>query len=401
MRRLRVLTLVDHLIPWGGAERLAMTVALRLDPARFDRVLCASRSADPTLVSQLEEGGVEILSLERRSRAAVWQWAPLLAELRRRRVDVVHAHMFHSNVWGTVFGRLASVPVVIAHEHTWSFQGEPLRRLLDRRLVARGADVFLAVSREDRRRMIEVEGIDPAAIRIVLNGIPAPRRGSGDVRRELGIPAEAPVIGTVSVLRKQKALDILLRAGATLLSEFPALRILVAGVGPEEGRLRSLAAELGLKGAVTMLGLRSDVPDVLAALDVFVSSSDFEGTPLALIEAMAAGRPIVATRVGGVPDLIDEGVHGLLVEPRDAEVLAQAVAELLRDPDRRAELGARALERQRRELGVDVMIRRLEDLYESLFLASARARHELRASAPAPLPGGAAGSRSGPRAWLR
>ena len=401
MRRLRVLTLVDHLIPWGGAERLAMTVALRLDPARFDRVLCASRSADPALVSQLEEGGVEVLSLERRSRATVWQWAPLLVELRRRRVDVVHAHMFHSNVWGTVFGRLASVPVVVAHEHTWSFQGEPLRRLLDRRLVARGADVFLAVSSEDRRRMIAVEGIDPAAIRIVLNGIPAPRRGSGDVRRELGIPAEAPVIGTVSVLRKQKALDILLHAGATLLSEFPALRILVAGVGPEEERLRSLAAELGLESAVTMLGLRSDVPDVLAALDVFVSSSDFEGTPLALIEAMAAGRPIVATRVGGVPDLIDEGVHGLLVEPRDAEALARVVAELLRDPKRRAELGARALERQRRELGVDLMIRRLEDLYESLFLASARARHELRASAPAPLPGGAAGSRSGPRAWLR
>ena len=401
MRRLRVLTLVDHLIPWGGAERLAMTVALRLDQARFERVLCASRSADPALVSELEEGGVEVLSLERRSRATIWQWAPLLAELRRRRVDVVHAHMFHSNVWGTFFGRLAGVPVVVAHEHTWSFQGEPLRRLLDRRLVARGADVFLAVSSEDRRRMIEVEGIDPAAIRIVLNGIPAPTRGSGDVRRELGIPARAPVIGTVSVLRKQKALDVLLRAAATLLSEFPALRILVAGVGPEEERLRSLAAELGLESAVTMLGLRGDVPDVLAALDVFVSSSDFEGTPLALIEAMAAGRPIVATRVGGVPDLIDEGIHGRLVEPREPEALAKAVAELLRDPKQRAELGARALERQRRELGVDAMIRRLEDLYESLFLASARARRELRASAPAPLPGGAAGARSGPRAWPR
>jgi glycosyltransferase involved in cell wall biosynthesis len=373
VRKLRVLTLVDKPTVTGGAERLAAVVAMRLDPARFESVLCASRRTDePLLDRELEEAGIGVLALGRRSKLDVLAWRPLVSLLRDG-VDVVHAHMFGSNVWGTVLGRLSGVPVVVAHEHTWSFQGRPLRRFLDRELVARWADVFVAVSGEDRRKMIEVEGVDPAKIRLIPNGIPSPGNGAvAHVRAELGIGPDAPVLGIVCELRAQKALEVLFEAAASLLSEFPALKVLVAGDGPERARLEETARRLGVAGTVLFLGIRRDIPAVLAAVDVAVLCSDYEGSPLSVMEYMAAGKPVVSTRVGGVPELVTEEVHGLLVEPRDPAALAEAVARLLRDPDLAKRLGAQGRERQQREFSLEAMVRRVENLYEELWLASGR-----------------------------
>ena len=372
--KLKVVTLVDRL-GTGGAERLAIQTTTRLDPERFDRTLCASRRFDVAIskrhvanaLEDLRTAGVRVLGLKRTSAAQVWAWWPLYRLLRRERVDVLHTHKFGSNLWGTVIGRLARVPVIIAHEHTWSYEGKPWRRIGDREVIARGATRFIAVSREDRRRMIEIEKIDPSDVMFLPNGIPAPPPASGgDVRAELGIAPGAPVIGTVSVLRPQKALDVLLRAIQALLPEFPGLKVLIAGEGDRRFALEDLTKELGLEDSVMFLGVRTDVPDVLAALDVAVSSSDFEGSPLSVMEFMEAARPIVATRVGGVPDLIEDGVHGLLVEPQDPAAFAAAVARMLRDRDAARAMGERARERRRTEFDIDVMVRRLEQLYTEL-----------------------------------
>ena len=372
--RLRVVTLVDRL-GTGGAERLAIQTTTRLDPERFERTLCASRPFDVAVsqqhvanaLSDLEAAGVRVMGLQRTSARQVWAWWPLYRLLRSERIDVLHAHKFGSNVWGTAIGRIARVPVIVAHEHTWSFEGQPLRRFCDRELIARGSSAFIAVSREDRRRMIEIERIDPEDVIFLPNGIPTPPPPTGaDVRAELGIPPDAPVIGTVSVLRPQKALDVLVRASRKLADEFPGLNVLIAGAGDRFYELEALTKELGLEDTVMFLGIRTDVPDVLAALDIAVSTSDFEGSPLSVMEFMEAARPIVATRVGGVPDLIDDGVHGLLVEPQDPDGFAAAVAQLLRDPPRAAEMGRRAQERRRAEFDIDVMVKRLEELYTEL-----------------------------------
>jgi glycosyltransferase involved in cell wall biosynthesis len=246
-----------------------------------------------------------------------------------------------------------------------------MRRFLDRYLIARHVDALVAVSREDRRRMIEVEGIDPEKIRFVPNGIPAmPQHRTHDVRAELDIGSQDPVIGAVSRLRWEKAYEVLIRAAALLRSEFPRLRVLIAGGGSEKPVLESLIDELGLGRTVTLLGYRPDVPDILEALDVAVSSSVFEGSPLSIMEYMETGKPVVATRVGGVPDLIEHGVHGLLVEPRDPNALAASVGELLRDPGRAAEMGARGRQRRRSEFDIDVTVRTLEGLYDELWAAA-------------------------------
>jgi len=371
MSRIRVVTLIDSLSPHnlGGAERFATVVAMKLDRERFDSLVVSTRKSDGPLVDEVRAAGIRVVDFDRSSRHDLRSWGRLIRFLRRERIDVLHAHKHGSNVAGTVVGRAARVPVVIAHEHTWSYEGQRLRVLLDREVVGRGADAFLAVSREDRRRMIEIEGVRPEKARFLPIGIAAPPPPSGrDLRAELGIPADAPVVGTICALRRQKALDVLVRAAAELAPAFPGLRVLIAGGGPEEERLRALASELGVVDAVQLLGFwpPADVPDLLAALDVAVNTSDFEGSPLGIMEFMEAGLPVVATSVGGVPDLIENGVHGLLVDRGDHRGVADAVARLLRDPVLAGRLAEAGRERRRAEFDVDTTVRNLEKLYVEL-----------------------------------
>jgi glycosyltransferase involved in cell wall biosynthesis len=392
MRRLRVLTLIDNPDVTGGGERMAVTIAMRLDPARFERILCATREVDgQSFAPELEEAGVRVLSLKRRSKSALWAWWPLVELLRRERIDVLHAHKFGSNVWGTVIGRAAGVPVLLAHEQSWasarfSTAGPRFRRFVDREVIGRGAHLFFAVSRADRRRMVDVEGVNPRRICVMPNAIPRGTSAGHDVRAELGIAREAPVVATVCQLRPEKALDLLVDAASLLRREFPEVRVLIAGDGEEESGLREQIAAAGLQENVLLLGTRRDVPDVLAAADVAVCCSDFEGTPLSVMEYMAAGRPVVATRVGGLPELIAHGVHGLLFERRDADGLAGSVAELLRDPARRRQIGERARARQLSEFDLESSVRRLEELYELLYLHTERGRRERWRPLPKALP---------------
>jgi glycosyltransferase involved in cell wall biosynthesis len=398
-RRIKVVTLVDYLTLAGGAERLALQVATRLNPERFESIVSVSRfpappglrlrDSDLEAYEQLKRTELGFLPLERRRKLELRPWIKLARFLRRERVDVLHAHKFGSNVWGTLAGVAARVPVILAHEHTWSFQGQPLRRLLDRELIARGASRIIAVSRADQRRMTEVERIDPDRIVFVPNGVVALAPPTGtDVRAELGIDSAAPVIGVVGMLRPQKAHEVLLRATSTLIARFPDLRVLIAGDGPERASLERAAAELGVQANVLFLGERTDIPDLLAALDLAVSCSDFEGSPLSVMEYMDAGLAVVATAVGGVPDLIVPGVHGLLVPARDDVALAAAIADLLSEPERARTMGARARERRRKEFDIDVQVRALEALYTELLDERARRRPRSEPSAP----GGGVGS---------
>jgi glycosyltransferase involved in cell wall biosynthesis len=358
-----------------------MNIATRLDPERFESILCVSRwplprppsAATDDALERLSASGVRLFGLGRRGKVDIWVWSRLARLLRRQRIDVLHAHKFGSNVWGTLIGQITRVPVVLAHEHTWSYEGNPLRRFLDRELVSRAADRFIAVSREDQRRMIEIEHIDPRRTLFIPNGVVSLPPASGrDVRAELGIDPHTPVIGAVGMLRPQKAHHVLVRAAALLAESGADFRVLIVGDGPERANLEQLTAELGLAHTISFLGARTDVPDVLVSLDIAVSCSDFEGSPLAVMEYMDAALPVVATDVGGLPDLIEPGVHGLLVAPKDPPALAAALAELLGDPQRARAMGERGRQRRRAEFDIDVLVGRLEDLYLELLAERAR-----------------------------
>jgi glycosyltransferase involved in cell wall biosynthesis len=376
--RPHVLGLIDSLVG-GGAERFAVDLMASLPADRFARTMCVSRmpadwrSAPPgsslaAAVGRLEEAGVTVLPLHRPSRAAVWGWLPLLRELPR--VDVLHAHMLGSNFWGSLLGGLAGVPAIVAHEQTWSFRGGAIRKTLDRAVIGRLADRIVTVSEQDRTRMAELEGVPRDKIVLIRNSVTARPPTGHDVRDELGIPRDAPVLVALAMLRRQKALDVLLQAVASARSRAPTLALVLAGGpvvdNPEADRLRSVTDDLGLGDAVHMVGRRDDVGDLLAAADIGVLSSDYEGTPLAVLEYMQAGLPVVATSVGGVPEFVTDGVEGLLVPPRDPAALADALTRLLDDPPRRAEMGRQGQERMTTEFGHERSVERFVALYDEL-----------------------------------
>jgi glycosyltransferase involved in cell wall biosynthesis len=371
-RRLRVLTLIDR-ICMGGAERFAVALSAALDRDRFEPILCTSRAGGSTLEALDVPGGpVRHLALERRSTTSLLAWAPLVRLVRRERIEVIHAHMHGSNVWATVLGRALGVPVVLATEHTWSFEGRPLRKALDRHLVGRFASSFASISEADRHRMVEVVGVPAEKVPLMPLGlVPRARPQGRTIRDELGIGSDVPVVGTISVLRPQKALHVLLEAFAAVLRARPDARLLVVGDGPERTSLEALAADLGIAPSVTLLGFRTDVARLLAAFDVFALSSSFEGTPIAILEAMHAARPVVATAVGGVPVLLDGGC-GLLVPPGDPPALAAALEKVLADPALAESVGRRAAERVAASYGFAHTVRAWENLYTELYERSRR-----------------------------
>lgn len=368
---MRILMLIEMVArEAGGAERFALGLAAELAKRDHEVVMCETRASSPEDLASLERAGVRVFSLGRRSRLQLWSFRPLWKLLREEEFDVLHAHMFGSNVWGVVFGRLARVPVVIAQEQTWSYEGEPVRKLIDG-AIGRLATRFVAVSSADQARMISTEHVPAEKTEMIPNAyVPRPDGDQGDLRAELGLRPEVPVVGTAAVLRPQKALQVLLRAFAMLGASHPDARLVIGGDGPCRGELEDLARELGIAERTHFLGTREDIETVLAGFDVATMSSDFEGTPLFAVECMANGTPLVATDVGGLSDLVENERSALLVPRRDPEALAAGIERLLSDPALRKRL-AEAAKPRAAELSIERITDRFVSLYESL-LAAAR-----------------------------
>jgi glycosyltransferase involved in cell wall biosynthesis len=374
--RTRVLTLIDKPIAIGGAERLAVDLSIGLDPERFDRYFYATRTSPlPQLDDELRVGGVDFRSLRRRSRFDLFAWRSLVRFLRREQIDVVHAHLFGSNFWASVLGRFFGVPVVVAHEHTWSYVGHPLRRFADRHVIARFADTIIAVSQADADKMVRIEGIPAEKITVIRNGIHEPRPDTDPerVRSEIGIGSDAFVVASVAVIRPQKRLDRLIEAAVTLREDVPGIQILIVGAGyaEETAKLEALVADRGVGDTISFLGARMDAPNVMAAADIGIICSDYEGIPLSLLEFMALERPVVATAVGGIPEVLQDGETGMLVHDLSAEALATAVVAMSRLPrSSRRTMGVAARKLQQEHYSFDAYVATVASLYDSLLTRS-------------------------------
>jgi glycosyltransferase involved in cell wall biosynthesis len=367
--RRKVLMLVNTLF-LGGGERFLVGLAANLPSERWDVTVCATREHTGPLVEDLHAAGVRYETLGRSGRFDLLPFARLVALLRRERYDVLHAHMFGSNFWGTIFGRLTRVPVVIAHEQTWSYEGQPIRRFLDGRLIGRAADAMVAVSTRDQERMVELEHVPADKTRFIPNAyLPRGEEAAGqDLRGELGIGPDVPTVGTLVVFRAQKRLDVLIDAFAIVAERVPDAQLVIGGYGPMREPWEERARERGIADRVRWLGMRHDQANVLDGLDVAVMSSDFEGTPLLAFECMAAGTPMVATDVGGFRDIFVDGESARLVPPRDPEAMAAAIEELLTDPPSRLAM-ARAAQARLEEFTIERAVQRVEGLYEELLAA--------------------------------
>lgn len=366
-RPLRVLSLVDIATDQGGAERFAIALAIHLPANRFESWICATRSVEPGVIGALTEAGVQHFSLERRGTWDVFRLLRLVRLLRRERFDVLHAHKFGSNLWGTLIGRACRVPVIIAHEHTWSYEGDPLRAWLDGRVIGRLATRFVAVSQADRERMISVEHVPRGKIVVIPASVHISRPATSftDVRTELGLGAQTPLVVVAAVLRAQKALSVLLEAMAEIRHRGLDAHLVIAGEGTCRESLERYARDLGIEASTHFLGRRSDVDGILRCADVAALSSDYEGTPVFIAECVANRVPVVSTAVGGIPEILEDGRTALLVPPRDPIALATALRRLLEDPGERDRI-ANAASAELAELTIEAVAARFAGLYEEL-----------------------------------
>jgi glycosyltransferase involved in cell wall biosynthesis len=263
---------------------------------------------------------------------------------------------------------------VIAHEHNWSYRGGFVRRMIDRDVIARCATTFVAVSESNRRQMIEIEGI-PSEKVIVLPTAYVPRRVpvATDLRSELGLPPDSRLIVVAARLRAEKALEVLIAAHAGIVRRFPDTHLVIAGDGPRRQALERQVGLLGLAASVHFLGTRRDVTPILEAADIGALPSDWEGMPLFVLECMATGTPVVATDVGGLPEIVEHDRTGLLVPPRDPGALAAAIGDLLADPERARRLATAAAARTE-EFSIGAVTARFADLYEQLVARDAARR---------------------------
>jgi glycosyltransferase involved in cell wall biosynthesis len=285
----------------------------------------------------------------------------------------LHTWMIHANVIGRVLGRMAGVPIIITSRRNVNIGGS-VREYINRWTAGLG-DRAIAVCELARQVEIEQTGVSPDKVVTIHNGIdvgkfsyPGPQ-SPAQVRDSFGIPKGVPLVGTVGRFRPQKGLADLLAAMVQVRHLIPSARLLLVGGGELLDDLETKALSSGLGTAVTFAGMRSDVPKILAALDVFVSSSLWEGMPNAILEAMAAGLPVVATAVGGTPEVVEDGVTGLLVPPGDPKALAEAIACLLQDIDLRQQMGQAGRGRVTQHFSIERMVERTQTLYEQLLVA--------------------------------
>jgi len=360
----------------GGAEQMLLQLADELRRRGAEVVVVTLRPG--WMTGRAERAGHPVWIVPQR-RGLDPLWIPrFAARLRRERIDVLHSHEFAMNVYGGAAARLAGLGTVATlHGKQWA-TGHP-RRALAYRVLRRLGMRVVAVSHDLARFLEAGLGLAGGALAVVHNGIPIAQHGTRDasrrsLRRELGLAEDALLALAVGNLYPVKDHASLVRAVAGC----PGLAVAIAGRGEEETRLRALARELGVAERVHLLGLRDDVPELLAAADLFVHPSRSEGLPLAVLEAMAAGLPVVASRVGGIPEAVEDGVTGLLVPPEDPDALAAALGTLASDPPRRAALARAGRTRAEAEFSLAAMGGAYLALYDEV-----RARPRLRARASA------------------
>jgi glycosyltransferase involved in cell wall biosynthesis len=350
-----------------GVSRLFSWWFPRYDPSRFDVGLVGLKHPEPA-TDWLGELGVPVHHF-RRGRFDPRILSDLVALARRRRTRVLHAHGYAAADFARLAARLCGAKLVL-HEHFADPSMPSYQRLADR-VLAPLTDRAIAVSGSTREFLVAERFVPPERVRLIWNGAPlaefapAGRERAVRVRQELGLPGDVPVVGSIGRLNAQKGHRFLLDAAAMLRERVGDVWTLVVGDGDLLDDLREQAARLGLADRVVFAGHRTDVPDLLAALDVFCISSLYEGTPLTLFEAMAAARPIVSTAVDGCREILVDGSNGLLVPPADAEALAGALEEVLTRADVRSALARRAFEDSRR-YDVQACVDQMEALYEEL-----------------------------------
>lgn len=371
-RRARVLYL-SHAFMVGGAEEMVLNLVRHL-PDRFEPFVTCINQAGP-IGGEIRKTGVpfRVLGLDPGIRRP-WHLLGIARHLREIQPDIVHTFLLTASLYGRAAAMLARVPIVVGTEVNIYQQKRP-HHVLAERLLMRGTDRVVVSAESVRDFYLRQVHADPARVDVIYNAVDWSQLQTtvppGALRASAGIPAGAPLAGIIARLTEQKAHRYLFEAIAAT-PELSSLHLLVIGDGDLREELRARVDRLGLSARVHFLGARRDLGDVLAAIDLFVMPSLWEGLPLSMVLAMGAGLPVVATRVAGIPEVVQDGVTGVLVPPADVTALGSALARLVADRESRRALGTAAAAFVRPRFGVDGYVAAITSLYDRLLAEAGR-----------------------------
>lgn len=344
----------------GGLEQVVLDLARRCDATRFSsRVICMAEPG--AMASQFAAAGIPVDSIGDSTLSTPRRLARMVRRLRAIRPDVVHTHNVKPHVQGTIASALAGVPVVVNTKHGRNYPTSLIAVTVDR-LLSRVCDRMIAVSADAARIAAQIDWMPARKIQVIRNGVDLSRHSvvtSAD-------PARLCRVVTVARLNPIKDQATLLRAMRIVIDADPRFHLTIAGEGPSREALQQLCCDLGLEQHVSFLGYQPDVPAVLAEAGQFVLPSISEGVSLTLLEAMAAGLPVVATQVGGTPEIVEHGSTGWLVPPSDPEALAAALLRIVREPERSAAMGREGRARVEQHFSVATAVERYQKTYAEL-----------------------------------
>lgn len=379
-RRLNVLQVCDHL-GWEGSrmhgvKRLFGWMIPRFDRDRFNVGLASLRRKDLS-EETLEAQGIDITYLHR-SKFDPTTLPALLKVVDAKHIDVLHLHGYGATTFGRLVAARRGIPAIL-HEHA-NLTDTPWYQKVADRLLEPYTDIAIAVSTSTARFVTEARQVPASKVKVVYLGIPLEEFGCepdaaevARLRQELGIVPGEFAVGTITRLHESKGNNYLVDAAARVIRQRPAARFILVGEGPLLPDLQAQAAQLGLGSRFIFAGFRRNIAATLAAFDLSVFPSLWEGTPLTGFEALAAGKPIVATDADGLLDILTDGHNAIIVPKRDAAALAEAIVRAIDHPDERARLAA-AARAAGLQYGIDVFVRKMERLY-TLLHETSRATH--------------------------
>jgi glycosyltransferase involved in cell wall biosynthesis len=366
---MKVLHLITEL-ELGGAERLLATVLPKFDQAKLE-VSVAYLYGDAPLRSGLEQAGIRVTKLDSRSKFDWATFSRLVKLLRHERIDILHTHLIQADLLGYFAGRRARVPRIVSTKHNthyfrahhgWLARFDPL--------VNRRLSCIVAVSEAVKQFYIQTEGLDPSLIEVIYNGIDLEefQKAKPLGKSELGLKETDLVVCAIGSLTEKKNHSFLLQIWPDIAQRIPRAHLVLVGDGPLRPILEKLGDDPRTTGKVHFLGRRSDVPSLLRTADLFVLPSLWEGFGIAVLEAMAAGIPVIASNVDGIREIVRTGQDGLLLDPRSAQAWQDAIQTLLTDPVQARTLATSARSRAQ-QFSLRDTVSKLESLYERLMFS--------------------------------
>lgn len=354
----------------GGAEMVLYRLLKKLNREKYEPVV-VSIIPIVGIGERIEEEGIKILSLNAKFKCnplIIWR---VISIIKKEKPQILHSFLFHANFLGRVIGKLRNVPIIISSIHSEYFGGILREKLL--KWTDRFCNITTIVSKGAAERMIDLKVVSKNKLKVIYNGIDLENfpfrklEARTKIRKELNIEENKKILISVGRLHEAKGCPYLIKAMKILKEKYPHILLIVLGEGPEGKKIEEQIKELKLEKNILLLGQKENISEYLNASDVFVMPSLWEGLPIALLEAMACGLPVVATRVGGVPEVVEDGKSGFLVELKNPRGLAEKIIKTLEmSEEERKKMGERGRKIVEKKFSIEQMVKEYENLYQEL-----------------------------------